>query len=217
LCPHCGNTTPHRVLATHGGKYWSYTIDDYEEFDLDLLYSLVACGTCDGMSLYGTLFGDEPSYSKAERLWPPPGTLDAVVPREVSGPYEEACRVKCSSPPAYAVLVRRALEALCDQQGARHGTLQERLTDLARRNILPAVLAEMTDELRTLGNAGAHPKELQLKKGHSEVIDDFFRAVIEYVYVAPHRLAEYKRRANVTQQDGHRAEAQEHLNGEVGQ
>lgn len=52
----------------------------------------------------------------------------------------------------------------------------------------------MTDVLRLLGNIGAHAAGQSVKLGHVRAIDDFFRAIIEYVYVAPSKLKEFRDR-----------------------
>ena len=50
----------------------------------------------------------------------------------------------------------------------------------------------MTDVLRLLGNIGAHAVEQSIKPIHVIVIDDFFHLIIEYVYVAPSKLKEFR-------------------------
>ena len=49
----------------------------------------------------------------------------------------------------------------------------------------------MTDVLRIFGNRGAHAASKEVKPVHTLAIDDFFRAVVEYVYVAPSKLSEF--------------------------
>jgi len=53
---------------------------------------------------------------------------------------------------------------------------------------VPAVLAEMTDLLCLLRNMGSHDDELPVGPEYVDIIDEFFRAVVEYVYVAPYRV-----------------------------
>jgi hypothetical protein len=71
------------------------------------------------------------------------------------------------------------------------------LSELARRGDLPPVLAEMTDVLRLLGNMGAHASDQPVKASQVDALDEFFRAVIEYIYIAPDRLRRFQKRLKV--------------------
>lgn len=53
-------------------------------------------------------------------------------------------------------------------------------------------MAETTDVLRILGNLGAHAANQSVKPWQVYTIDSFFRTFIEYVYVAPSKLAEFR-------------------------
>jgi glutamate-1-semialdehyde aminotransferase len=108
--------------------------------------------------------------------------------------YEEAAAIQRLAPNAFANQIRRALEALCRDRSAAGNTLAANLRDLAARGEIPAVLAEMTDILRLFGNIGSHADEANVEAGDVDAIDEFFRAVVEYVYVAPHRVSEVRAR-----------------------
>jgi hypothetical protein len=164
--------------------------------DLPCAYFVVVCETCDELLLYQAFLEvpEDKDFHLADLIWPDPGVLHRAVPESVADCYVEAARIKNLAPNAFAVQIRRALEALCDDRSAKKGALQRRLTDLASRGEIPPVLAEMTDVLRLLGNIGAHAAHQSVKPGHVRAIDDFFRAVVEYVYVAPSRLKEFRER-----------------------
>jgi hypothetical protein len=91
-------------------------------------------------------------------------------------------------------MLRRALEAVCDDRGVSEGSLQKRLEVLAQRGELPTILSEMTSMLRTLGNAGAHHSSMPITVPMTWGMEEFFRAVIEYVYIAPSKIQEFKKR-----------------------
>ena len=59
----------------------------------------------------------------------------------------------------------------------------------------------MTDILRALGNIGSHAGEETILPEHVDVIDEFFRAVIEYVYIGPFKVREFK--ASLQQMKNH--------------
>jgi len=81
---------------------------------------------------------------------------------------------------------------MCDDRGAIRGRLEERLKDLSAKGEIPPKLAEVSDVLRVLGNAGAHDFENKLSSRDANVINRFFRSIVEYVYVAPHSLMRYR-------------------------
>jgi hypothetical protein len=45
---------------------------------------------------------------------------------------------------------------------------------------------------RVLGNVGAHAGDQEVESYQVEALDQFFRAVVEYVYVAPSRLSRFR-------------------------
>ena len=83
------------------------------------------------------------------------------------------------------------MEAICDDRKARAAPLGKRLKELAERGEIPPVLAEMSDVLRTVGNSAAHALQ-PVTQPMTWAIDEFFRRVVEYVYVAPSQLAKFK-------------------------
>jgi len=79
------------------------------------------------------------------------------IPSKIKESLEEA--IGCESIEAYigaAIMVRRTLECLCEDRGAKGKTLKERIGDLKSKIILPAELFEALDNLRLLGNDAAH-------------------------------------------------------------
>jgi hypothetical protein len=126
-------------------------------------------------------------YGGSDRL-----RLGIAVPRGIAAIYEEAILIKELAPNAFAVQIRRALEALAADKGVKKGTLQDQLNELAKNGDIPPNLARASDLLRVMGNVGAHASPQSVHPLLAHVIDEFFRAVIEYVYIAPERLAEFE-------------------------
>ena len=89
-------------------------------------------------------------------------------------------------------MIRRSLEALCDDRGVKEHSLVKMLEELVKRGEIPETLAEMTTVLRLIGNAGAHHSDVKVIVPMTWAMDEFFRAVVEYVYVAPSKLADFK-------------------------
>ncbi len=200
FCPHCWNHAHQRLIYHHETTEKSYDRDGNLKEDFDLEYYLAVCETCDHLLLYylsdvyeGVESG-EWNFDHAVLVWPPKGGLPEVVPESVRRCYQEAHRVKNIAPGAFAVQIRRALEALCDDRNAVQGSLQKRLEQLAFKGEIPPVLMEMTNVIRFLGNLGAHDSEVRVSPYDADVIDEFFHAVVDYVYVAPSKLETFRSR-----------------------
>lgn len=90
----------------------------------------------------------------------PPVSIDfdsTSLPAPILASFEEA--IKCHSAGCFkaaALMVRRVLEELCKDKGAKGKTLKERLSALSKTIILPVDLLAAADELRLLGNDAAH-------------------------------------------------------------
>ncbi len=184
FCPHCGNRAPQELILTH---YF-----DEEVFDTDgkllfipSVYFITKCMTCNQILLYNEWgdISDKTSFTDTKLVWPDPGVLDKSVPDRIRTYYQEATRIKNLAPNAFAVQIRRALEAICEDRNAKRDSLQKMLLELASRGEVPPLLAEMTDVIRLLGNIGAHAADQDVRADHVHLINDFFRAIVEYVYV----------------------------------
>ena len=190
FCPHCGNTAPQKLIYTHEYEDDAYDMDGKKsDIGPPCEYFLRSCETCNDLLLYHSFIEDEP-----ELLFPKPVKLPISVPQNVRECYSEAARIKNNAPNAYAVMLRRGLEAICDDRKVKKGNLYERLEILATRGEIPPTLAEITTILRVLGNVGAHSAKENVTVPMTWGMDEFFRAIVEYVYVAPSKVAEFKSR-----------------------
>jgi Domain of unknown function (DUF4145) len=192
FCPRCGNVSPQLMRYAHKCEEDEWTSEG-EAFGLPSVYFVVSCQTCDGFLVYADYgdIGAADDFTKAVLVYPGNG-VDASVPERVAAIYSEAARIKRIAPNAFATQIRRALEAVCDDRGGTSGTLATQLKELASRGEIPPPLASLTDTLRTLGNIGAHATDEKIEPWQVESIDELFRAVIEYIYVAPSRLKSFK-------------------------
>lgn len=194
-CSHCGNRVTQRLIHVQRFLCCGFRADGTrEDHDYPSTYYVAVCETCNEILLYIDDFDEfgENLFVRASLVWPEPRTLHHSVPDHVRSCYEEANRIRHFAPNAFASLIRRALEAICVDRGITEGTLQDRLQELANRGEIPPVLAEMAHVLRHQGNIGAHADDNSVKPGHVHIIEDFFRVIVEYVYVAPSKLKEFR-------------------------
>jgi len=151
---------------------------------------LCICSSCNQPLLYDGI--ERAEYGEWPQLaYPLPGELHEAVPEAVRDTYHEAFTIKAKVPRAYAILIRAAIEAICADKGIHKGNLQKRLKALVAGGFVPPTLAQMTDVLRILGNAAAHDSVQKITIPMTWAIDEFFRAIVEYVYVAPAKLAAF--------------------------
>src|SRR5574341_210357 len=200
FCPHCGNTTPQRLVFTHSyeGAGYDAGTGAKEEYGPPCEYYVAVCSTCNDLLLYHNFIDqtDAEHFSEADLIHPNNQQLPDSVPNIVQQAYAEAVRIQRLAPNAYAVMIRRALEAVCDDRKVPNGSLQKRLALLVERGELPVTLSEMTTILRTLGNSGAHYTAKPITIPMTWGMNEFFRAVIEYVYIAPSKIEKFRKRLN---------------------
>ena len=199
FCPHCGNKTTHTLLYTHGFEGIIPFFDEEHniEYDQEIpeQYYLAICDTCKGPLLYYESWGlaTKEDYVKSYLIWPKQKILSGKIPQRIRKYYEEAIRIKKIAPSAFAGQIRRCLEALCDDRKIKKGNLFDRLEELANKGEIPKHFIEMADILRFFGNIGVHSTETNIRSIPVDTIDDFFTAIIEYVYGFPSRIEEIKK------------------------
>jgi len=185
FCPHCGNTTPQEL---QGYSVSLHHIDGAHN------YFLTRCSTYLEALLYRHIdpINTPPALSHGrfnlkqyELIWPVPRDLHPSVPERVRKIYAEAAAIRTRAPNAFENQICRSLEALCIDRGPNERILAKNIKELASRGEIPSTLAEMTDVLRQLGNIGSHAGDEEIDPAYVDVIDDFFRAIVEYVYIAP--------------------------------
>lgn len=193
FCPHCGNVTPQQISLTHSYETKWYDSDGNETPDggPECEAIICICGTCNEVLLYDGVNRYDGDGWPALR-YPHSHSLDESVPAIVRKSYAEACRVYRTAPNAYAVLIRRSIERICDDKGvpAKGLSLADRLLRLSASSSLPPVIFEATGLLRQVGNAGAHSGDVSAPQ--TWAMNDLFRLLVEYVYVAPAKVAAFK-------------------------
>lgn len=199
-CGHCSNQTLHQVVFHYSSPaLWDHIADPYEdEGKLEeiepILYYVLECSTCKDISLVGGYVTELPEkMHDYPLLYPESIELPDSVPQSIRAVYVEGAEIRHRAPNAFAGQIRKALELLCDDKEASGRDLFHKLQSLADTGILPATLANMTGLIRKIGNSDVHSKG-KVYFFDTALIDDFFRTVIEYVYVAPVMIESLKNR-----------------------
>lgn len=185
VCRVCGYPSSAHVA----GKISRDGNEEDGPFDLSLIW----CEFCDSPSLVRQ---DEASEAAPVEVWPTgQRTLHEGIPRGVRDGVMEAR--KCFEAGAFlatAVMVRRAIEGFCADQGANHKTLHNALQELVQRNVIDARLLEWANGLRILGNVGAHFSDQAVVRQDASDALDLIEAMLDYVYVFSAKFEQFKAR-----------------------
>lgn len=188
-CDHCGNTTFQGIKVS----------EVVQENTKLFTYTLSRCTICDGVTLrkhtgdwnaprrLGVQAESDESES-TEQLWPPGLSLSHEAPLRVRQIYEEARATKRNSPSSFVVQIGRALEAVAKNKQAQGQNLSQKIDWLISQQLLPKLFGEMGHINRILRNWGAHDADVDIEPGDAEIVDEFFKAIIEYLYVAPAKV-----------------------------
>jgi hypothetical protein len=106
--------------------------------------------------------------------------------------------VRYVEPNAFAVMVGRTLETACNHENAQGRDLTTKLNHLASTGRIPKTLADMAHQLRQIRNLGAHDAEDEVTEADVPIIQDFLEAILEFLYVAPAKIAAVQARLKKT-------------------
>jgi hypothetical protein len=191
-CGHCGFSGS----LEDSGQVTAHTEHDeaepYGPIQIQRIWHLSRCPNCEQPTLSAYTWVD-PIYDSAddvdlERIYPTYLDNDPL-PVLVHQQYDSALRVKGIEPDFYAVGIRRMLEAVCQEQGAQGKDLFNQIEDLVSQGKLPEVFAKMANQLRTLGNWGAHVADTKVTKADVPLIQEFADSILDYLYREPAKVA----------------------------
>ena len=184
-CPDCEARVSGEVLAQYDCH-----VDDPESGPWDLYYFLVKCPQCTQPALLRIVEDGDPG-----RIWPPLDRLDWEVPAPIREAYDEAAR--CFDAGAFtaaAVMCRKVLEGVCNEQGARSGSLASRLDDLKAKGVVDSRLADWANQLRLGGNEAAHDPGVTVDRADARDLKDFTKAIVEYMFTIQKRFDAFQQR-----------------------
>ncbi len=110
----------------------------------------------------------------------------ADIPEQIINIFDEA--VECYSNHCFiasGMMIRKTLEAICDDKGASGGNLHQRLESLNKIIVVPKELSEGMLVLKLLGNDAAHivAKEFdQIGREEIEISIEFTKEILKATY-----------------------------------
>jgi len=182
-CPTCNSIVETGVLFT-------YTFDVTYTDELQnegIAVSLSKCLNCNNPFLTQEHFQniEEHSWNNDQhQLYPLADNIALLnAPDIVINPYKESH--KCYRAQAYeacVIMCRKGIEAICSDKGETKGILAYKLKKLKDKNILEETFYNWANELRLIGNDGAHSHDNKVDKQDAKDSLDFFDALITYLY-----------------------------------
>jgi hypothetical protein len=203
-CSHCGNRTPHTKVLDYVQPMLFDEIDNHRYLE-DYAWSGYACATCGGLNLYGDFVKYPASKSLARAklyprgcdLLPPSHVLSPAdpIPPRILAVYEEVWPLRHRSPSAFIGQVKRLLQYVCVERNAAGTTFLEKVQQLVIQDVFPGYFPATTaDLLRKIGDMGTRVPDDDLNVWDAELVDEFFRSVVEYVYIAPAKIKRMQQR-----------------------
>ena len=189
-CAHCGNISnmveighfkQHDLGYDTEGHGGYYEISSYNK------YFGLLCPKCDNVNIvkyyiHEDMDSDDIEY---EFLYPQNSNYPKGLPPRIMQAFINAEKIKLIDVHAYAAVVRRLLEQVCLENGAKKGTLHLMLADLASKGEIPPKLVDVATAIRSFGNIGAHASDEELSVNEIPIVNDLCIAVLEYIYSAP--------------------------------
>ncbi|WP_405155847.1 DUF4145 domain-containing protein [Paenibacillus sp. FSL K6-0108] len=195
IIAYCSYCQDKKMFSIHG----SYIHKGAKKNDNDKEYALMSCTSCDLPSLFyredlwgfGTDIWDYDMclFPKDERI------LTFQIPEIVKESYEEAIKCeKAKAAIATVVMVRRSLEAVCKDFVPGTKTVFDGLKQMKENGFISGDLLEWSEELRFLGNQGAHATDKKISINDAQDSLDFLQSILEILYHLRPRFKDIKAR-----------------------
>ncbi|WP_168211414.1 DUF4145 domain-containing protein [Actinosynnema sp. ALI-1.44] len=172
------------------------------------LLELLRCNQC-GQGFLMCREDYDDGWGDFVRLWPSHGRpLSNAVPEKLRREHDEAR--KCYDSRAFTaavVMVRRTLEGVCIEAGISERILVKSLKELQSRGMIDGRLADWAQELRVLGNEGAHYTGRPVSREDAVDALAFSEALLDYMFVLAAKFDEFKQRRAASSSDNAASQA----------
>lgn len=200
-CRHCGNNGATKEVGQIEIERFSQDDERIGRLDFSKYVQVDRCGVCGGLTIWQALWGDDFGETLSDRLLFPGTNRDnSSLPEKVRKRLEAADRVRRLDPGLYAVAIRRMLETVFNDRGAKGRDLFSKAQDLVEKGELPPNIAVAVSHLRDIGKYGAHDEEIEVSKKDVPLIENLAEAVLEFVYRSPAAVAALE--ASITERGG---------------
>jgi Domain of unknown function (DUF4145) len=117
-------------------------------------------------------------------------------PKSVGDAYVEACKsIATEAWNAAAAMARRAVQAATRAAGAKPGHPVDEIKQLQSVGKLTTLLADWANEVRLLGNVGAHPgDDVPVTAADARQVTDFAFQLATHLFTFPAEIEEHRKR-----------------------
>ena len=201
VCNRCDNRTNHLVCSSVERRWGD---DDIQGVDI---YEIIRCSGCDTVSFRigssnsedyaldekGEYFHPETEEIYPSRLMGRTALEDLYsLPEKVRAIYKETHDALCTKLKILAGIGIRALvEAVCSEEQAEGETLEKKIDDLVKKEVLTKRNAEVLHRTRLLGNKSAHITRAS-SDSELDVAFDIVENLLETVYIIPKKAEKLK-------------------------
>lgn len=198
-CYHCGNKGLLNVIAQHKDTDTEFAYDEYGNkvgivFQENMVWSMVSCPVCNMISVYKE-YWNSCEHSKEDTVVYPTSNFNNLgVPKNISKAFEAALKVKQIDSAICLLSLRRTLEVVCKDKGAKGKDLESKIKDLIERGVFPSVFEDACWVIRQLGNNAAHADESIFYTNEVNEVISFVELILEYTYSAPLKMKELRKR-----------------------
>lgn len=205
-CSHCGNRTPHGKVFEHIHPMLFDEMDD-QRYTEEYRWIGFSCSTCGGLNVYGDFLkypttrdlARSKVYPRGCDLLPPSRVLNPgePIPGDILELYEQIWPLRQRSPAAFIGQIKRLLMDICDDENIEGEGFRSRMKNLLSPERCPGSSNDNLDSIvEVLDVMGESKPDGQLNVWDVEIADNFFRMVLELVYLIPakiKRIAEQSR------------------------
>lgn len=183
FCPNCNSIVETEVIFEY-----THSIEYNDESRTDgTIVKLAKCLNCEKPFLLSEDFIEieDQFYPQGRIQLYPEKESDFIgnAPKTIIKPYREA--IKCYKANAYeacVIMCRKGIEAICIDKGETKGNLINKLNNLKSNGILENTFFNWSNQLREIGNIGAHSHDEEINKQDAKDTLEFFEALILYLY-----------------------------------
>jgi hypothetical protein len=110
------------------------------------------------------------------------------MPKNVHEIYQEASSIFVASPRAAAVLLRLALQMLCEYLGGKGKNINVDIATLVSKG-LPPIVQQSLDIVRVTGNDAVHPSQIEDLAETVGTLFELINIITEYMIAMPNKVS----------------------------
>jgi hypothetical protein len=179
---------------------YSYTISPIGYIDWGKTWYLYLCPVCNEVTLEKShWFSEERDYDGSpiinkDIIYPTYQTNEHYIPKNVKDAFDAALKVRNLDGAICVLGLRRALEKMCKEKGAKGDDLFNKLRELQDKKILPPIMKDVSYILRKEGNSAAHADDIEFDTETLNLMIEFTRTILDYVYTLPEKIKKAQER-----------------------